>query len=122
MKDWIRQAQEAGIAEPLGLTLTTVNQIGWSRNRVVLVKEFSESSIIFGSSSLSDKGRDIEHNSKVAGSFWWRESVQQIHLRGFAVVASVEKSNQLFHERSRSAQAIPKYLSKINCIFCAKIF
>jgi pyridoxamine 5'-phosphate oxidase len=54
MKDWIIQAQKAGIAEPLGLTLTTVNQIGWSRNRVVLVKEFSESSIIFGSSSLSD--------------------------------------------------------------------
>jgi dihydrophenazinedicarboxylate synthase len=106
MKDWIVQAQKAGIAEPLSLTLTTINQIGWSRNRVVLVKEISESSIIFGSSSLSEKGRDIEHNPKVAGNFWWRESVQQIHFRGFAVVASTEKSNQLFQQRSRSAQAV----------------
>lgn len=106
MKDWVKQAEKVGISEPLGMTLTTVNQAGWAWNRVVLVKELNKSSIIFGSSFLSDKGKDIEHNPKVAGSFWWRESVQQIHFRGFASIASEERSNRLFEGRSRSAKAV----------------
>jgi pyridoxamine 5'-phosphate oxidase len=106
MQDWVKQAQEAKIAEPLGMTLTTVNQAGWAWNRVVLVKEFDRASIIFGSSSLSDKGKTLEHNAKVAGNFWWRESVQQIHFRGYASMASSSTSDRLFETRSRSAQAI----------------
>jgi dihydrophenazinedicarboxylate synthase len=106
LEDWLKQAQNVGISEPLGMTLTTVNQTGWSRSRVVLVKELSEFSIIFGSSSLSDKGKDIKKNSKVSGNFWWRESIQQIHFRGFAAIATTKKSDQLFEQRSRSAQAV----------------
>lgn len=106
MQDWVKQAQETKIAEPLGMTLTTVNQAGWAWNRVVLVKEFNQASIIFGSSSLSDKGKALEHNAKVAGNFWWRESVQQIHFRGYALIASSSTSDRLFETRSRSAQAI----------------
>ena len=106
MKDWIAQAQEVGVSEPLGMNLTTADPSGWSRNRVVLVKELKDSSIIFGSSSISDKGKDINANPKVAGNFWWRESIQQIHFRGFAAIASVEKSDRLFIKRSREAQAV----------------
>lgn len=106
MQDWVKQAQLAGIAEPLGMTLTTVNLEGWAWNRVVLVKELNHTGIVFGSSSNSDKGQDIKHNTKVAGSFWWRESVQQIHFRGYAAIASSSKSDVLWQTRSRSAQAI----------------
>jgi pyridoxine/pyridoxamine 5'-phosphate oxidase len=106
MQDWVQQAQTVGIAEPLGMTLTTVNPVGWAWNRVVLVKELKQASIIFSSSSTSDKGKDLEHNAKVAGSFWWRESVQQIHLRGYAAIASPSQSDLLFEQRSRSAKAI----------------
>ena len=106
MKDWISQAEKVGVCEPLGMNLTTVDRAGWSRNRVVLVKELRNSSIIFGSSSISDKGKDIDANPKVAGNFWWRESIQQIHFKGFAAIASEEKSEQLFAKRSREAQAV----------------
>lgn len=106
MQDWVKQAQSAKITEPLGMTLTTVNPAGWAWNRVVLVKEFNQASIIFGSSSSSDKGQDIEHNAKVAGNLWWRESVQQIHFRGYAAIAPPFKSDLLWQTRSRSAQAI----------------
>ena len=106
LKDWLRQAQEIGISEPLGMTLTTTDPSGWSRSRVVLVKELNEHSIVFGSSSTSDKGKDIERNPRVAGNLWWRESIQQIHFRGFATIASVAKSDRLFEMRSRSAQAV----------------
>lgn len=106
MKDWLLQAQKVSISEPLGMTLTTVNQFGWPRSRVVLIKELADSAIIFGSSSLSEKGSNIEDDPRVSGSLWWRESIQQIHFRGFAAVASPEKSQQLFAERSRDAQAV----------------
>lgn len=106
MQDWIRQAQEANIAEPLAMTLTTITQAGWAWSRVVLVKKLNQTSIIFGSSSASDKGQDIEHNAKVAGHFWWRESVQQIHFRGYASILSPPQSDLLFETRSRSAKAI----------------
>jgi dihydrophenazinedicarboxylate synthase len=106
MQDWVKQAQLVGIAEPLGMNLTTVNSAGWGWSRVVLVKELNPASIIFGSSSTSDKGQDIKHNAKVAGNLWWRESVQQIHFRGYAAIASSSKSDLLWQKRSRSAQAI----------------
>ena len=104
MQDWVKQAEAVGIAEPLGMTLTTVNSAGWAWNRVVLVKEFKQASIIFGSSSASDKGQDIEHNAKVAGNFWWRESVQQIQFRGYAAIASPSQSDLLFEKRSQSVR------------------
>ena len=105
MKDWVRQAKQAGIAEPLGMTLTTIDRFGSPWNRVVLIKELNEFSIVFGSSSTSEKGKNIEHNSGVAGSLWWRESVQQIQFRGFASIAE-SKSEELFNMRSREAKAV----------------
>lgn len=104
MKDWVRQAK-VNIAEPLGMTLATVDRSGMPWNRVVLIKELNEFSIIFGSNSASNKGEDIEHNSIVAGSLWWRESVQQIQFRGFASIAR-SKSAELFNRRSREAKAV----------------
>jgi dihydrophenazinedicarboxylate synthase len=106
MKDWLTQAEKANISEAWGMTLSTIDEAGWPWNRVVLLKELGESSLIFGSSSISSKGRDIERNGKVAGSLWWRESIQQILFQGFAFVASAEKSDYLFDNRSRSAQAV----------------
>lgn len=105
MKDWVRQAKQAEIAEPLGMTLTTIDRFGLPWNRVVLIKELKEFSIVFGSSSDSAKGRNIEHNSRVAGNLWWRESIQQIQFRGFASVAPT-KSEELFNKRSREAKAV----------------
>ena len=106
LKDWVAQAQNFDVSEPLGITLTTIDRSGWLRSRVVLAKELGESSIIFGTSSLSEKGKDIEHNPKVAVNFWWRESVQQIHCKGFAYIASKKKSDRLFENRSRDAKAV----------------
>ena len=105
MKDWVRQAEQAGVAEPLGMTLTTVDRFGMPWNRVVSIEELNEFSIVFGSSSTSEKGKNIEQNSKVAGSLWWRESIQQIQFKGFASIA-VLKSEELFNKRSPEAKAV----------------
>lgn len=106
MKDWVGQAKEAGIAEPLGMTLTTIDRAGLPWNRVVLIKKLNKSSIVFGSNSLSLKGINIEHNSRVSGSLWWRESIGQIQFCGFASVTTQKESEGLFTERSRDAQAV----------------
>ena len=105
MKDWVRQAKQAEFAEPLGMTLTTIDRSGLPWNRVVLIKQLDEFSIVFGSSSVSEKGKNIEHNSMVAGSLWWRESIQQIQFRGFASIAE-SRSEELFNKRSRKAKAV----------------
>ena len=105
MKDWVRQAQQQKVAEPLGMTLTTVDRFGFPWNRVVLIKQLKDFSIIFGSSSLSNKGINIEDNPRVAGSLWWRESIQQIQFKGFASILP-SKSAELFNRRSREAQAV----------------
>jgi dihydrophenazinedicarboxylate synthase len=106
MKNWITQAEEVNVSEALGMTLCTVDDGGWPWNRVVLLKELGESSLIFCSSSVSSKGKDMDKNPRVSGSLWWRESIQQIHFQGFAFVATEEKSSYFFEKRSRSAQAV----------------
>ena len=88
------------------MTLTTVDRFGMPWNRVVSIEELNEFSIVFGSSSTSsEKGKNIEQNSKVAGSLWWRESIQQIQFKGFASIA-VLKSEELFNKRSPAAKAV----------------
>lgn len=45
-------------------------------------------------------------NPKVAGTFWWKETLQQINFKGTVTPMSETDSDQLFQGRVRSAQSI----------------
>ncbi len=102
---WTSEAKRVGVTEPNGLTLATVDLQGMPSTRVVLLKE-TNGAVEFASSGNSKKCRDIANNAAVSGTLWWRETIQQIHVRGIATPPSNERSDEVFNARERSAQAI----------------
>ncbi len=106
LQTWLHEAKNLNVQEPYALTLSTVDDSYKPSSRVVLLKDCDESGITFGSSSKSQKGIDLRKNCWAAGNLWWRETLQQISFQGKVSKLSNKLSDQMFQERSRSAQAV----------------
>lgn len=106
LQKWLDEADNLNIAEPRGMVLSTVDSRCHPSSRVVLLKECDETGIIFTTSSTSTKGKDLELNPFAAGNLWWRETMQQVCFRGRVNQLSDDKSDEIFQERTREAQAV----------------
>ncbi len=107
LKIWLECADRLNISEPRSLVLSTVNKTTLRpSSRVVLLKSCDDSGVIFSTSSFSAKGQEIEKNPIAAGNLWWRETMQQINFQGLITKCSDAMSDEIFYERTRSAQAI----------------
>lgn len=106
LQDWLNAADRLNVHEPRGLVLSTVDISGKPSSRVVLLKECNEEGIIFATSQESPKGQNLAANPWAAGTLWWRETIQQVNFQGQVIQLSNEKSDELFMERPRSAQAV----------------
>lgn len=103
---WFDAALTLNVCEPYGMTLATVDSDGHPSTRVVLLKDFDERGLFFATSAESNKGKDLEGNPWAACTLWWRESVQQINCKGRVRKLSDIESDEMFKERTRSAQAV----------------
>ena len=106
LQQWLNEADKLEVCEPRGLVLSTVNISAKPSSRVVLLKAVDDRGIIFASSDMSQKGKDLKMNPFAAGTLWWRETMQQVNLQGYVTKLSEKVSEALFHQRTREAQAI----------------
>ena len=105
-KQWLSQADALKISEPRGFVLSTVDNSSKPSSRVVLLKDLDDKGIIFSSSSLSQKGKDLSSNPIVSGALWWRETIQQIKFSGSVSILPDDVSDAIFNERSLEAKAV----------------
>jgi dihydrophenazinedicarboxylate synthase len=105
-KQWLNQADVLKISEPRGFVLSTVDNSGKPSSRVVLLKDLDDKGIIFSSSSLSQKGKDLSSNPIVSGTLWWRETMQQINFAGAVTILPDDMSDAIFNERTMEAKAV----------------
>ena len=103
---WLIEADRLQIPEPRALVLSTVNTSGAPSSRVVLMKSFDETGVTFGTSSFSQKIKDIDENPQVAGTLWWQKTMQQINFKGTVSKMDAALSDKMFLERTREAQAV----------------
>jgi pyridoxamine 5'-phosphate oxidase len=106
LQEWLSEAESLGIHEPRSLILSTVNQRHHPTSRVVFLRSCDETGVIFATSQTSRKGKDMQENPYVAGTLWWRESLQQINFQGHVTRLVEEHSDAIFHARTREAQSI----------------
>jgi dihydrophenazinedicarboxylate synthase len=105
-KQWLKSAEALKVSEPRGFVLSTVDNSGKPSSRVVLLKDLDDKGIIFSSSRLSQKGKALNHNPIASGSFWWRETMQQINFSGSVTILPDDISDVIFNERSLEAKAV----------------
>ena len=49
---------------------------------------------------------EIEHNEKVALTFWWTETERQIRIQGLATKIPEQLADKYFNERNVNSQAV----------------
>ncbi len=101
---WFDQALNAGIAEPNGMVMATVNQQGAASQRTVLMKSFDRNGFYFYTNYSSQKARDLAHNSGVSCLFPWLELHRQVSIQGTVTKATRGQSEQYFSIRPRDSQ------------------
>ena len=101
---WFEEAVNAQILDPYAMSLSTVNTEGQPSNRIVYLRNVNEEGFVFYTNYKSRKAHHIQHNDKVALTFFWAEIDRQIRIEGVVKKMSKERSDIYFAQRPRESQ------------------
>ena len=96
---WFEIARNTKILEPNAMILSTVTQDGQPTSRVVLLKDFDQSGLVFFTNYLSQKGEQLAYNPRASILFWWEPLERQIRVEGEVVKIDEEESDTYFKSR-----------------------
>jgi len=99
-----RARQTPAIAEPTGVTLSTVGADGRPSARIVLLKGIDADGLVFYTNTRSRKGRDIAARPDVSLTFWWPQLESQVRFEGPARPVSAAEADAYFATRPRVSQ------------------
>lgn len=110
-KAWYDEVQEKETElENNAMTLSTLDEKGFPKSRVVLLKRFNDQGFVFFTNYTSEKGKSIARNPKVSLSFYWPRMERQVMVKGCAEQLPASESDAYFKVRPRGSQ-IGAYVS-----------
>lgn len=96
---WFADAVAAGVVEPNAMTLATVGADGRPSTRIVLMKGFDASGVVFFTNYLSRKARELAARPVAALQFHWAELERVVRIEGDVVRTSAAESDAYFASR-----------------------
>ena len=102
---WLDDALDRCVAEPLAMTLATIDAEGMPDARTLILKDVSERGWAFAGLRNSMKGRQLAARPTAALAFWWQPLMRAVRVRGRVVEATAEESAADLAARSRAARA-----------------
>lgn len=96
---WLKDAITAQVPEPNAMTLATVASDLRPSTRVVLIKGFDASGIVWFTNYASRKGQELAGNPYAALQFHWVELERVVRIEGLVEKVSDEESDDYFHSR-----------------------
>jgi len=105
LNEWLDFAERTEVLEPRAMVLATAGTDAAPSTRVVLVKAVDEAGLVFGTNGHSRKGRESSQSATAAGTFYWRETMQQINIAGRIEKLTPDESDRLFSQRPERAKA-----------------
>lgn len=101
---WLEAAVDERLIEANAMIVATIGSDGTPNTRTVLMKEFSERGLVFGSNYSSQKGQEIARNPKVSALFYWAALERQVRISGTCARTSDEESDLLYSRRPVDAR------------------
>ena len=102
---WFDEVEkEGGVEETNAMTVSSIGIDGFPKNRVVLLKSFSDKGFVFYTNYNSEKSKAILINPKVGLSFFWPNLERQVIVKGIATKLSESASTDYFNKRPRGSQ------------------
>jgi len=103
-EEWFAGVSAAGLHEPNAFVLATVDEDGTPSARALLMKEFSETGLVFYTGLSSRKSRAMRANRLGAATFVWTQLHRQVRFEGTVAEVSDELADAYFATRPRGAQ------------------
>ena len=103
-EQWQRDASVAGLADPTGVVVATVQPDGSIRQRFVLLKGVSENGFVFFTNYNSDKAAALAQNDRSSMLFPWNELDRQVSVSGKVEKIAESESDAYFAARPRASQ------------------
>jgi pyridoxamine 5'-phosphate oxidase len=101
---WLQDAVDADLADPTAMTVATVDKDGQPSQRIVLLKDFNETSFVFYTNTGSKKAYDLSHNNKISLHFPWHMLDRQVKVLGVAEQLSSVEVAKYFMSRPKPSQ------------------
>jgi len=98
-ENWINQAVDRAVNEPMAMVLSSVSVKGKPSSRVVLLRDFGENGLKFYSNYVSRKGLEFVLNPSATSLFFWPELERQIIIEGVISKTNPEESDRYFNSR-----------------------
>jgi pyridoxamine 5'-phosphate oxidase len=103
-RQWLAEAEAAGIAEINAMIVSTVDADGTPSSRTVLCKAADELGFTFFTNYTSRKGTALEHEPRISLLFPWHPLSRQVIVSGRAERISPAESDAYFATRPRGSQ------------------
>ncbi|MFC3159146.1 Pyridoxamine 5'-phosphate oxidase [Chryseobacterium arachidis] len=104
-RDWFLEASEnPNISEANAMAVSTVEEDGCPRTRMVLLKEYTYEGFIFYTNYESKKGRSIEKTHQACLHFFWPNLERQIIIKANLERIAENLSDGYFHSRPKGSQ------------------
>jgi pyridoxamine 5'-phosphate oxidase len=101
---WLAEAAEAGLPEPNGMVLATVDLDGMPSTRSVLCKGIDARGIVFYTNYTSAKSRDLRSSRRASVTFPWYALHRQVNVRGIVEKLSRAETAGYWATRPRGSQ------------------
>lgn len=96
---WLNEAISSQVPEPNAMTLATVGHDLRPSTRVVLIKGYDASGIVWYTNYESRKGQQLAGNPYAALQFHWVELERVVRIEGIVSKVSDAESDAYFHSR-----------------------
>lgn len=104
-RDWFLEASEnPSISEANAMAVSTVEEDGCPRTRMVLLKAYTYDGFIFYTNYDSRKGKSIERTHKACLHFFWPNLERQIIIKADLERIAENLSDGYFHSRPKGSQ------------------
>jgi pyridoxamine 5'-phosphate oxidase len=101
---WFGEARETGMELPEAVALATASADGSPSARMVLLKGADESGLVFFTSYMSRKSRELEANPRAALLFHWPALGRQVRVEGAVERVSREETENYVRSRPHASQ------------------
>ncbi|MBB4806248.1 pyridoxamine 5'-phosphate oxidase [Chryseobacterium defluvii] len=104
-RDWFLDANEdPAVSEANAMAISTVEEDGCPRTRMVLLKAYTHAGFIFYTNYDSKKGKAIENNHKACLHFFWPSLERQVIIKAKLEKVAENLSDGYFHSRPKGSQ------------------
>ncbi|MFY1047045.1 pyridoxamine 5'-phosphate oxidase [Chryseobacterium sp. GP-SGM7] len=104
-RNWFLDASEnPSISEANAMAVSTLEEDGCPRTRMVLLKEYTYEGFIFYTNYSSRKGKSIEKTHKACLHFFWPGLERQVIIKATLEKIAENLSDGYFHSRPKGSQ------------------